>query len=87
MPATTGISPYYAIYGSEPRDAASWFATGVTAENPKDTNALVIQLAMILKRTKEAMFNAQQTMEEFQNRKQKEVSFEIGDKVWLNRHA
>ena len=30
------------------------------------------------------MFNAQQTMEEFLNRKQKEVSFNVGDKVWLS---
>ena len=45
------------------RDAATWFATGAQSENPLDTSALVIQLAMILKRANEAMFAAQITME------------------------
>ena len=39
---------------------------------------------MILKRAKEAMFAAQQTMEEFLNRNQREISFELENKVWLS---
>ena len=83
--STIKMSPSYALYGCEPRDAATWFATGAQSENPVvDTSALVTQLAMILKRAKEAMFAAQITMEEYQNRNLRDISFEIGDKVWLS---
>ena len=79
------MSPYdYALYGCEPRNAATWFATGAQSVNLADTNALVIQLAMVLKRAKEAMFAAQITMEEYQNRNLRDISFEAGDKVWLS---
>ena len=85
--STIKMSPYYALYGCEPRDAGSyveWFATGAQSENPVDTSALVTQLAMILKRAKETMFAAQITMEEYQNRNLRDISFEIGYKVWLS---
>ena len=81
--STTKMSPYYALYGCEPRNAATWFATGAQSENPVDNSALVIQLAMVLKRAKEAKFAAQITMED-QNRNLREISFEVGDKVWLS---
>ena len=57
--------------------------TGVQNDNPADTSALVIQLAMVIRRAKEAMFAAQITMEEYQNRNLREMKFEVGDKVWL----
>ena len=39
---------------------------------------------MVIRRAKEAMFAAQITMEEYQNRNLREMKFEVGDKVWLS---
>ena len=83
--SSLGCSPYYSLFGVEPSNPAL-FAAGVTA---RGTDAAAVQDLVdfqmgVLALVRDNLLGVQRAVAIYQNRKQHEVVFNVGDRVWLN---
>ena len=78
-------SPYYAMFGCEPSNPAL-FSVGpqVRGEVPVGVRNFVEFQADVLAFVRESLLEVQRAVALFQNRKQRDVTFEVGAKVLLN---
>ena len=81
--AALKMSPYFASWGSHPRNPTMFRADTSGGEIPA-VEEFVSHQVTVLHQVKDALFQAQRTMEEFENRGRQEVSMSVGDKVFLN---
>lgn len=82
--ASTGFTPYYMNSGQHPRlaiDLAS--AAGARVRNPASANRLA-EWQQAIDRAKECLREAQERQARYANQQRREITFSVGDKVWLS---
>lgn len=83
--SSTGISPFYANYGYNPRATARVQTTDSAYEHPA-AESLLAHLSQVQTRLRTTLAEAQATYKRKFDRKAKPApSLEVGDLVWLNR--
>ena len=77
--ASTKVSPFYLIYGSHPRTPGIW-----TPSNNPVANEFMEHMSNQLKIALDNLEEAQSQQAAYANRRRREVSFVVGDKVLLS---
>ena len=83
MHAATGRTPYYALYGVAPREPMNLLAEPGTVIWPA-AKSFAEHQAGVLAMTRDALYKAQATMLEYENRSRRDVSFAVGEHVFLS---
>ena len=78
-----GTSPYFASWGFEPRNPTMFRVTMDPTGHPA-VEEFVDHQQVVITQVRDALFQAQRTMEEYENQKRKDVNFTVGQKVFLN---
>ena len=79
-----GVTPYYASWGFHPRNLAWRTLEPKECKNPMVEEFVTHQLEVMVQ-VKDALYQAQRTMEEFANRGKNDINFVVvGQEVCLN---
>ena len=81
--STTGSTPYWALYGVNPREPMNLVAAP-TEKVPPAVEAFVAHQAGVLAMTRDALYKSQATMLEYENRRRREPELQVGDYVYLS---
>ena len=81
--SSTKVSPFYAMYGYNPRMSFEDKPDSRSISQPAEDHAL--HLREVMKAMKDELIRSQARQQKYHNKHTKEVSFEVGEKVWLNR--
>ncbi len=81
--SVTGVTPYYALYGVEPREPMNLVAAP-GAKLPPAVATFAQHQAGVLAITRDALFKAQATMLAYENRQRREANFAVGEHVFLS---
>ena len=79
----TRLTPYYSLYGVEPREPMNLVAVP-GAKLPPAVTMFAEHQAGVLAITRDALYKAQATMLAYENRDRREANFAVGDKVFLS---
>ncbi len=79
--ASTGTSPFYLNYGENPLMPIDHLNPG---SNVEDVQQLLLNARIQLKLAREQIIRAQASQARNANKKRRDVTFEVGEKVWLN---
>ena len=83
---TTGYSPFYIMFGREPRlpiDTKLLQLKEQSTSISEHRKRIVEKLEIAQKLAKENIQRAQQTMKNYYDKKSKDTNFELGDRVWV----
>ena len=81
--SATKMTPYRALFGREAQDPVNWFTQAGMEIHP-NVHENIKHMARVLARVRDSLHMAQQVMERYENRAQRDVSFDIGDMVYLD---
>ena len=85
--SATKMTPYYrALFGREAQDPVNWFTQAGMEIHP-NVHENIKHMAQVLARVRDSLHMAQQVMERYEYRAQRDVSFDIGDMVFLDASA
>ena len=83
---TTGDSPFYLLYGREPRlplDTKLLQPSDLSTSISEHRRKIVEKIEIAQQLAKENIQRTQQSMKSYYDRKAKDVDFEVGDRVWV----
>lgn len=78
--ASTGMSPFKALYGREPPPLISYEGSSTPVQ---ELDALLVERDLVLQELKKNLANASNRMKQAADLKRRDVTFEIGDWVYL----
>lgn len=87
--ASSTVSPFFAVYGYEPRLSFDWRVTSVSTDETRNWNherarEMINKMEGIWNHCKKQLQKSQEVQARNANRSRKDVTFEIGDKVFIS---
>jgi hypothetical protein len=80
--ASTGVSPFYMMYGEHPHVPISVELR--TADRSADADEFITRITSIVAGARQALLDAQARQAQYHDRKRTEVTFKVGDRVLLS---
>jgi hypothetical protein len=85
MQASTGVTPFYALYGRHPYSPLSlWFSPARKLEEKESVTAFAERMQHLYRQVRLAILKAQMRQAAYANRKRRDHEFKVGDLVWLS---
>jgi hypothetical protein len=81
--ASTGYTPFFLNRGRHPRTPLNMFLKPDLESPTESVKAYAARLRVDIERAREAMLAAQARQQKYANRSRRDVTFQVGDKVWL----
>lgn len=81
--SSTKVSPFYAMYGYNPRMSFEDEPDRRSISQPAEDHAQHLQ--QVMRAMKDELTRSQASQQKFYDKHSKDTSFEVGEKVWLNR--
>lgn len=82
--ASTGYTPFYLNYGQHPLTPLSMFCKPITESPSEGVDIFAARLQADMQKAKESLLAAQSRQAYYANQHRLDVTFHVGDKVWLS---